>query len=560
MESLEKILHRESSAVEKRNWIRLTSLCNNRCSFCLDSDAHNGTVTGVMDVKAQILSGKKNGATRLILSGGEPTIHPNYVDFIKFGKALGYRRIQTVTNGRMFAYKDFTKKTIDAGLGEVTFSVHGHNAKLHDALVGCPGAFDEELQGVDNVLADGRAIVNIDVVLTRKNIAHVRDIMELFIARGVYEFDLLQIIPFGRAWSDEYRDILFYDVEEAHPHIQRALELKAHPMVHIWTNRFPLVHLEGHEELIQDPHKLFDEVRGRMAQFDAYIDAGEPLSCRDPARCKHCFLQRFCDGVFTTHARATGSTVDAVAKPFAGSGFDAFRVDLRGGRTAAVPAVGMPDVRAAWLVADDVAQVKGVDVGALPGEMVWLEVADLKGIGKVVKDGKLGGKPIQRVIVRRGEDVAAAFGIGGGSPDFEVKLLLTPESAPWIEKHVREEMPGLVLGAESHELLSDTARHTVDHKDFFARYRSPVPVEDIPACLAGPTARTGWPTIFDAAMLDAGGRFAMYGYVQSFVVDSYYSRSIRCDECVMRDECRGLHVNYIRRFGFRQVEPIRAPA
>jgi MoaA/NifB/PqqE/SkfB family radical SAM enzyme len=559
MESLDKILNRESSAVEKRNWIRLTSLCNNRCSFCLDSDAHNGTVTGVMNVKAQILSGRKNGATRLILSGGEPTIHPNYVDFIKFGKSLDYRRIQTVTNGRMFAYKDFTKKTIDAGLGEVTFSVHGHTAKLHDALVGCPGAFDEEMRGVDNVLADGRAIVNIDIVLTRKNIAHVRDIMELFIARGVYEFDLLQIIPFGRAWSEEYRDILFYDVDEAHPHIQRALELKAHPLVHIWTNRFPLVHLEGHEELIQDPHKLFDEVRGRMEQFDAYLDKGEPLSCRDPGRCKHCFLQRFCDGVFTTHARATGCTVDEVARPAAGTGFDALRVDVRGGKTAGVPAVGLPPIRAAWIVADGAADVKRIDPAALPGSEIWLELGDLKGAGKLVQDGRLGGKPISRVIVRRGEDVAAAFGLGG-TPGFEVKLLLSAESAPWIEKHVTRPMPGLVLGAEAYELLSDTARHSVDYREFFARYRSPVPVEDIPACFAGEMARRGWPTVFDAAMLDERGRFAMYGYVQSFVVDSYYSRSIRCGECVERDSCRGLHVNYIRRFGFRQVEPIRAPS
>src|SRR5262245_22398742 len=100
MESLEKILLRESSAVETRNWIRLTNMCNNRCTFCLDSDAHNGSVVGVMNVKAQILAGRKAGATRLILSGGEATVHPNFIDFVRFGASLGYRRIQTVTNGR----------------------------------------------------------------------------------------------------------------------------------------------------------------------------------------------------------------------------------------------------------------------------------------------------------------------------------------------------------------------------------------------------------------------------------------------------------------------------
>jgi MoaA/NifB/PqqE/SkfB family radical SAM enzyme len=541
VESLEKILYRESSAVETRNWIRLTHLCNNRCSFCLDSDAHNGTVVGLMNLKAQMVSGRKAGATRLILSGGEPTIHPNYVDLIRFGASLGYRRIQTVTNGRMFMYKDFTKKCLDAGLQEITFSVHGHNAKLHDALVGCPGAFDEEMRGVDNVLADGRAIVNVDVVLTRKNVPHVRDIMEMFMARGVYEFDLLQIIPFGRAWQDEYREILFYDVVEAHEHIQRALELKKHPLVHIWTNRFPLAHLEGHEELIQDPHKLFDEVRGRREQFDAYVDRGEMLSCRDPDRCRHCFLQRFCDSFFATHQQAKAEKT-----------FDALRLDLRGERKASLPALGLPPVRATWLLCKSPKDLVGVDVSALPGDELWLDLQRVTGLAKLVKGGCLGGKRISRLIVRRGEDVATALALG----DFEVKLILDQSTAPWIEANLKAPIARLVVGTEEHELLSDTAQHALDLREFFARYQSPVPVEGVAPCLAGASAQRKHLAVFDTAMLDHAGRFSVDGFVTSFVEDHYYAKSLRCRSCIKEPECQGLHVNYLRRFGFRQIEPI----
>ena len=38
-----KQIEREAAAHEKRNWIRLTSMCNNLCTFCLDTLAHNGT-------------------------------------------------------------------------------------------------------------------------------------------------------------------------------------------------------------------------------------------------------------------------------------------------------------------------------------------------------------------------------------------------------------------------------------------------------------------------------------------------------------------------------------
>ncbi|MGH7293648.1 MAG: radical SAM protein, partial [Polyangiaceae bacterium] len=136
----DKVTSHEDAAHEKRNWVRLTFDCNDHCIFCLDSDAHNGEMRDREDVKRQILEGRRAGATRLILSGGEPTIHPEYVDFVHLGRQAGYTKIQTVTNGRMFSYGDFLRRCLEAGLGEITFSIHGPNAKVHDALVGTRGA------------------------------------------------------------------------------------------------------------------------------------------------------------------------------------------------------------------------------------------------------------------------------------------------------------------------------------------------------------------------------------------------------------------------------------
>ena len=48
-----RIAQHEEAAHEKRNWIRLTAACNNRCTFCLDSDAHNGTNISPMTVKRE---------------------------------------------------------------------------------------------------------------------------------------------------------------------------------------------------------------------------------------------------------------------------------------------------------------------------------------------------------------------------------------------------------------------------------------------------------------------------------------------------------------------------
>src|SRR5262249_47875948 len=246
--SRDKIVSHEEAAHEKRNWVRLTFDCNDHCIFCLDSQAHDGTVRDREEVKNQILDGKRHGATRLILSGGEPTIHPSYVDFIRLGALAGYRKIQTVTNGRLFSYPDFLRRCLDAGLNEITFSLHGPNAKIHDALVGVKGAFVEEVDGLKRALADGRPIVNVDVVINRANVKHLSEMLDTFIALGVREFDLLQVVPFGRAFT-EGKDTLFYDLEEARPHLLAALEYSKRPELHLWFNRFPPQHLEGFEHL-----------------------------------------------------------------------------------------------------------------------------------------------------------------------------------------------------------------------------------------------------------------------------------------------------------------------
>src|SRR5439155_5613079 len=310
----DKLASHEDAAHERRNWVRLTFECNNRCTFCLDSDTHNGEMRARDDVKAQILDGRKKGATRLILSGGEPTIHPNYVDFIKLGRLAGYEKIQTVTNGRLFGYGFFLRKALDAGLSEITFSLHGPNAKIHDALVGVPGAFEQETQGLKNAIADGRPVVNVDIVINKGNVKHLAEMLDLFISWGVREFDLLQVVPFGRAFT-EGRESLFYDLEEMRPYLLKAFEYAKRPDLHIWLNRFPPQHLEGFEHLIQDPYKLNDEVRGRKEEFAGLLDRGVDLDCRDPARCRYCYLEKLCD------------TLYGVKKAVAEQRFEIVRVD-----------------------------------------------------------------------------------------------------------------------------------------------------------------------------------------------------------------------------------------
>lgn len=287
---------REWAAQEQRCWVRLTRACNNRCLFCLDAEVQDGSQVPLEQVRTEILAGRQRKATRLILSGGEPTIHRHYLELLAFGKKQDYQWVQTISNGRMFAYRKFAEQARQNGLDEATFSMHGHQGRLHDRLVGVEGAFAQSMQGMDNLQRIG-VVVNVDVVLTPLNLDALPQIIEFFLNRGINEFDLLWPVPFGRAWENR-RNILWPRDARSQPLLD-AIAVARRAGATVWTNRLPAQLLEGFEDLIQDPHKLHDEVRGRSQELVGWLEQGTPLPCREPKRCRFCFLQQFCAALDT---------------------------------------------------------------------------------------------------------------------------------------------------------------------------------------------------------------------------------------------------------------------
>jgi len=557
----------EDAAHDRRNWVRLTFDCNDHCVFCLDADAHDGTIRSHDEVKRQILDGRRVGATRLILSGGEPTIHPKYVDFIRLGALAGYPKIQTVTNGRMFAYDDFLRRCLDAGLSEITFSLHGPNARVHDALVGTKGAFDEEMRGLRNALAQreatGLPIVNVDVVVNRANVRHLAEMLSMLLDLGVREFDLLQVVPFGRAFRDG-RDTLFYDLEEARPHIQAALEYSKRPDVHLWMNRFPPQHLEGFEHLIQDPYKLNDEVRGRKEEFARWIDTGEPLDCREPERCRYCYLEKLCDSLVETMDReASGSfeivRVDTEAQAHAPSSFGGDpatarkRLPLAGNgapiqRQSLSETLASSGARTLHVVAPNVARAMEAASRFPSLTDLELRLEDWSGVEAV-------DRPVRRVEARTAEAAQALLAAPGS---FEVVVDLTKETAPWLLS-LDEAPPRLALRQPTYERASDAREHDVDLRAFFASFRhAAVPVEGVPACILGREPRRR-PPMLDLAAADPGGRLEIFRWTRRYVEERYVTKSLRCSSCAHASRCEGVHVNFVRAHGYAPLQPVTDP-
>ena len=59
MENKQNLLAKEKTQKQNRIWVRIAAACNNKCIFCLDSDAQNGTFPDSKYIKKQIKNGWK---------------------------------------------------------------------------------------------------------------------------------------------------------------------------------------------------------------------------------------------------------------------------------------------------------------------------------------------------------------------------------------------------------------------------------------------------------------------------------------------------------------------
>lgn len=125
------------------------SRCNHRCTFCgLDSWDCEVPAEQVLSAAAEAV---RLGHKRIILCGGEPTMRRDLPRLAGGISRLGLR-LGLMTNGRMLLYPKLLSALLDCGLDAVLLWLHAPDAATHDALVRVPGAFDQTVQVLRQLL------------------------------------------------------------------------------------------------------------------------------------------------------------------------------------------------------------------------------------------------------------------------------------------------------------------------------------------------------------------------------------------------------------------------
>ena len=83
--------------------IHLSELCNLRCKHCYQEDCNEKRIMSLNEFKYIIDSYKNlygNNCYKIAITGGEPFLIPNIIDYIKYG-SQNFELVQILTNGTL---------------------------------------------------------------------------------------------------------------------------------------------------------------------------------------------------------------------------------------------------------------------------------------------------------------------------------------------------------------------------------------------------------------------------------------------------------------------------
>ena len=291
--------------------------CNNKCKFCLDEDKRNLPDKTTQQIMQEMINSKQRGTTYLELIGGESTIRNDIVRLIGFAKKLGFDTIAMATNGRMFSYENFAKNIVEAGLTDLIFSIHGHNAQLHDSLTRSKGSFEQLKMGFENMkkLLDLRRIGS-NTTIVKQNYKKLRQIGEMIYQMGIRNSEFIFVDP---TYGAAYRNFKKYvpKISEIAPYVRQCLDIKKeNKEIFHWTIRYvPLCYFEDNLEQVSE----LDEVKRFQSEhlapdyqnFD--VEGSRAIVGRaKPKRCQKCKLHNKCEGIWKEYLKHYG---DSELKP-----------------------------------------------------------------------------------------------------------------------------------------------------------------------------------------------------------------------------------------------------
>ncbi|MGM0575885.1 MAG: radical SAM protein [Myxococcota bacterium] len=293
--------------------LQLGHLCNNRCVFC-DSGwlTELGFATPVefQDILDAMDGARRDGATRLVFLGGEPTLHRGFLPALKRGVELGFEEIVIFTNGVRLPQRKFVDPILKLGRFTWRISIQGADEDSHVAVTRRTQSFRRIMEGIEYLRRHGQRITS-NICVNERSYRSLPKFPDLVARTGIRQLHIDIIRPssvgnrgqeYLRSIMPRYSDMAPYYAEmfERFEREQPGFEVDAGNLPYCvlpeWANR---IHHGGEATVIQSTTPEGFEEAG-----DKYAIHRSQRRFLD--RCGECVFRTKCTGIFRDYLAIYG--------------------------------------------------------------------------------------------------------------------------------------------------------------------------------------------------------------------------------------------------------------
>ena len=168
-------------------YFNITYACNSRCIFCAADHPLQLNDTRQMSLEEfqKVLTLNNVGTgDRVIINGGEPTVHPDFFAFLEAVQRTG-AKIDLFTNGKRLQELSFTKHLMEQTNIHIRVPLFGASAEVHDQLTGQGGNFAAVTRGLDNALQNLHSGITLEIkmLLSKTTVMENEKIYDLILKR-----------------------------------------------------------------------------------------------------------------------------------------------------------------------------------------------------------------------------------------------------------------------------------------------------------------------------------------------------------------------------------------
>lgn len=291
--------------------IKLGYECNDHCIHCVVDELRDIAIKtkrkrDTKEYLKEIDESKKAGYNSITVTGGEPTIRPDFIEILHYIKD-NELCCEVQSNGRKFKDLELAKKATPL-VNNFIIALHGPTEEIHDKVTETKGSFNETIEGIKNLIKTNAKRITGKIVLSHINYKQVFETLKLYEKLGV-NFVVVSF-PHSSGASDYIKRVAPY-YKDIKPYIEECLDYynnveNFHLIVEdimpcALSKEYPIIHFY---EFFQ----AFKKKRRLSTLSDSRRDWNNLRKSikRKHEKCTKCVFNNWCDGYWKEYVDERG--------------------------------------------------------------------------------------------------------------------------------------------------------------------------------------------------------------------------------------------------------------